>query len=273
MTGILLGAGAVVAPSCSSAAPSYCDPFCADYIACTDSGKYASGTSNPFCGLEEPKRTAECKRACGAAAGRSDARAELDACATCLSLHEGKDACSDAASLEIAAARCATECGSTRASRALTAFRQTFHLDFDPIDQKTCERRTTVTYLGSDGKLSHRAGEAGPNGSWVGTCPGINNHLVYGPYLVLPSGSYAAGMRVQSSGPVDPQDRVTIDVSSPFGIIGAKRFEPPASLPGEVSFDFELATETPGVEVRLDMQCAPTSTMSIGVQSVYIARK
>jgi hypothetical protein len=244
----------------------FCDAFCTDYTSCVDSGQH--GDTTLFCGLDESARHEACVSSCRASTERlGESESAFTTCAQCVVKYVNNNACSDSDLEEIAATSCTESCKASAAGRGASAFESTFHASFDKEDMGSCHRTGTVTFAATDDKIGHKVGE--PSGSsWVCTSNCDYSHIMYGPYVGLPPGTYRAGFRGVSLGGTIGSNAAVIDIYC-GGEIAQQTLTASDVSSSELGIDFTLDAMESSCEVRLLLLDSNTTA---SIRSTFITR-
>src|SRR5262249_18699606 len=111
-------------------------------------------------------------------------------------------------------------------------------------------------------------GADGGNGTWTCSGDACSGHVMFGPYVALPPGSYVAGFMNVSASDVT----ALLDVTSDRGAttITSQNVDAYGLSGAAVAMPFTLTGLASDVEVRMDLSGSATSSVTIG--GVFIRR-
>jgi hypothetical protein len=163
---------------------------------------------------------------------------------------------------------CADTCNLPGVGDASSKFYDDFRTQFEAkVRSGTCTETGEKRWAADDPAISHGDGQDNGDGTWSCTS-NCSAHVVYGPYVALPPGSYVAGVSGLSVMPQSPMDTVDFDINSQSNSTNtlAQKTLDANTLPGEVTMSFTLTETIPDIEVRV------YSYIPITVGSVFIRR-
>jgi hypothetical protein len=255
-----ISVGAVT--SCGGGSDGFCEDFCTNHLACLD----AAGTTTPLlCEPDKAKAQQQCVSACTKSTeSMGDAQGEFLGCAECVVEAAGKEICDTAAQDRASGVTCSDACSTAEAGAAASVFRDDIdRLVFEPV----CNLES-VRFDASDARLAHGFGRA-EGTSWVcdDAVPGTGaSHCVYGPYLPIRAGSYAAIFRLSVDSPLaNPGDAYgSVDVAS-GGTLAFLTLDGAVLGPGadvDVELPFVLEDDASPFEMRVSAYAA-TALMTV----------
>jgi hypothetical protein len=182
-----------------------------------------------------------------------------------------KDVCDTEKDDETGRVSCADPCNASGVNAASSKFNDDFTGAFRTATRgAACEQQGEQDWAADDRALSHQAGTNGGDGTWGCSGTGCSGGgLMYGPYVSLPPGSYAAGVTGVSGGSFA---MASLDVTSDKGktTLATATFSP-SQFSGQLTMAFKVTAIVDDVEVRIPI--GSTSKTSVQVGGAFIRRQ
>lgn len=270
----VIGVGAGVACSPGLDAEEFCTELCTNYLPCVSADDHDVRLPL-FCPTAESQQLERCVSECSSSLDAlGESREKFAACAECVMPFVGEEICDDTLAYQTGMVSCASACDDSQVEAAAGLF----FGRFDPAIREPaapsydCTDAGTLTFAPTDERLEHRTGAASADGGWICDENCDCDHMIYGPYVTLPAGTYTAMVRIDGTVP-DGESLGLFDVhtNETDEVGGSQPIDAAALAGGSISIDFTLPVQTKDMEFRTRFCHSGPGTLE--VEAITLTRR